>query len=722
MLRFMKNKILIPILIVTALAAFFSFRYSANDNIGEKRKKIIIETVSKALEQGHFAAQDINDSFSAKVYKRFINRMDFDKRFLTQKDIDVLDEYKFKIDDEIQNGTTEFYDKFCELYNKGIDQSEVYYKEILDKPFDFTKNEEYVASSDDLEFPADEKARKKRWHAYLKYRALAKYVDLKKNQDKRVEDKDTTLKEVKTTAELEADARKSIKESMEYFFKRVRKLDAEDRFTLYVNSVTNSHDPHTDYFPPEDKQRFDEAMAGSFFGIGAQLRDEEGKIKVVAIIAGSPCWKQGDLKAGDEIIKVAQGDEEPVDVQGYEIDDAVKIIRGPKGTEVRLTVKKVNGAEQVIPIIRGEVQLEETFARSAIINSEGGKIGYIYLPDFYADFQRANGRRSAEDVAIEVMKLKNAKVDGIILDLRYNGGGSLNDVIGMSGLFIDDGPIVQVKSSHSEPATLKDRQAGTLYDGPMAIMVNHGSASASEIMAAALQDYKRAVIVGSRTFGKGTVQKLISLDEYLKLSDKLAAKSNDKELGALKLTIQKFYRINGGSTQLRGVTPDIQFPDPYEYIDMGERRDKSALKWDEIPPADYDVVSAPVDVKKLAKLSYARINNNETFSLIEQNAKRVKKQENDKSYSLNEKKFKEEMAVVNETADRMKELEEQINKLDIVNPKEDMDKINRDSTTIAKNDQWIKTLEKDIYLSETVNIINDMRRLNMSVDVGMTNK
>lgn len=724
MLRFMKNKILIPLLIITALAAFFSFRNTGKDNDSDRKKILIEETIKKALQQLHFSPKQIDDSFSNMVYKRFLDRMDFDKRMFTQKDIDILAKYQYKIDDELQNGNVEFYDKFAELFNKRIDDAEGYYKEILKKPFDYTLDEEYVASGDDVKWPAGQKEMKERWRKYLKYRSLAKYVDLKKGQDKRVEDKDTSLKVVKTDAELEVEAREETRKSMEYFFRRLRKFDDEKMFAVYMNTITNTEDPHTDYFPPEDKERFDEYMAGKFFGIGARLKDEEGRIKVESILPGTPCWKQGDLKAGDEILKVAQGKGEPVDIQGYDIEDAVKLIRGPKGTEVRLTVKKVTGAMQEIPIVRGEVQYEETFARSAIINTDGnGKVGYIYLPDFYADFRDANGRRCAEDVAIEVMKLKNAGVNGIILDLRNNGGGSLNDVVNMAGLFVDDGPMVQVKSSQSKPVTLEDRQSGTLYDGPLAIMVNHGSASASEIMAAALQDYKRAIIVGTTTFGKGTVQKIISLDEYnaytgRSIASKIKGQAPDT-IGSLKLTIQKFYRVNGGSTQLKGVTPDIIFPDSYELIEYGERKDKASLPWDEIEAADYKIVDHPVNARVLAEKSYERINNDETFNLIKENAKRIKEQENDRTYALNEKRFREEQEEANEFAEQMKKQEKETTKLTFNNPKEDLPKINMDSTTIKKNKDWLKALQKDIYIAETVNIINDMNHMNMNVDMGV---
>lgn len=718
MLRFMRNKILIPALIITALAAFFSFRKGANATDTEKHSKLIVETVYKALQSSHFSAKDVNDSFSSHVYHVLLDRMDYDKRFLTQKDIDILSKYEYKIDDQIKSGSIEFFNKFTELYDKGIVETEKYYKEILSKPFDFSKEEQYVAADEKSAYPADNAALKERWRQYLKYRVLAQYTDLKKAQDKRVADKDTSLKTVKTNAELEADARDKVKKNIESYYKRLNKLDDNQRFAAFMNSVTNTYDPHTDYFPPEDKKRFDEMMSGSFFGIGARLQNKDGKITIESIITGSPCWKQGELKAGDEIIKVAQGDAEPVDIQGFETEDAVKLIRGPKGTEVRLTVKTISGATKVIPIIRGEVLIEETFAKSAIINTGAGNIGYIYLPEFYAPFNATSGRHSAEDVAIEVMKLKNAKVDGIILDLRYNGGGSLNDVVNMSGLFIDEGPIVQVKSSNSAPATLEDRQPGTLYDGPMAIMVNHGSASASEILAAAMQDYKRAIIVGSRTFGKGTVQKVVSLDDFLKLTDK----AGDEPIGSLKLTIQKFYRVNGGSTQLKGVTPDIELADPYNHIDIGERKEKSALKWDEIPAAKYAPVANPVNVSKLAALSKARTANNETFKLIEETALRMKEQEDDKTFSLNEAKYNAELNEANELNDRMKALSEKSTSLTIVNPKEDLPKINMDSSNIKKNEEWLKALQKDVQLAETVNILKDMAGMDVNVKMGMNIK
>lgn len=721
MLRFMKNKILIPLLVMSALAAFFSFRYTGDANSVDDKRKLVIKTVLKAISQNHYSPRQMDDSFSSAAFNKILNAMDYDKRVLTQNDINSFKKYEFILDDGEGENVVSFFNDFNTIYKKRIDEAEAYYNNALKKPVNFNTEETINLNGEKIPFATDANELQRRWDTYIKYRMLAKYVEIKDDQKKRIEKKDTTLKMVYTNQQIDSVSRVSIKKNLDFYFKRMRKLKDDDRFTFFVNSMAGTHDPHTDFFPPVDKALFDEQMSGTFFGIGAQLRDEDSKVKIVQIIPGSPCWKQGELKAGDEILKVAQGTAEPVDVQGYDIDDVVKIIRGPRGTEVRLTVRQVSGAIKVIPIIRGIVEKEETFAKSAIINSGKDKIGYIYLPEFYADFQQINGRRCAEDVAIEVAKLKSADVNAIILDLRGNGGGSLNDVVSMGGLFIDKGPIVQVKTNGNNATQLDDPQSGTLYDGPLAIMVNVASASASEILAAAMQDYKRAVIVGSTTFGKGTVQKVISMDEYNSWLASIAAGKrivSPDTIGSLKLTIQKFYRINGGSTQLKGVTPDIILPDAYEHIDIGERRDKAAMKWDEIPAVKYNVSENPLNIKELAARSKKRVETNPSFGLIKESAERIKKLESDNIVSLNETQYRKEQEEANTVSKRMEELEKKLTTLNISNLQEDLANINIDSSNIKKNEDWLKALKKDIHLSETVNIVNDMIKSDMRVNLG----
>lgn len=757
MLRFMKNKILIPLVIIGALAAFFSFKYSGGDDTQTDQKKILVQsTIAKAIKEVHFAPRDLNDSFSNRIYNKVLDELDYEKKFFTQQDIDILSKYRYSIDDEIRDGSVEFFDKMDAIYAKRIDSAEGYYKDILKTPFNFEVDENIQLNGDKLGFAANDAELKDRWRKILKFRVLGKYVELKNAQDKAKEaktkkgkkhksddDDDATTKNLigddeedvtdtktasnakpKSDAELEADARESVRKNMEYTFKRLHKIKGDERFSYYINAITTSEDPHTDYFPPKEKQKFDESMSGTFFGIGAQLKEEAGTIKIATIITGSPCWKQGELKAGDIIMKVAQGSQEPVDISGYDIEDAVQLIRGKKGSEVRLTVKKVDGSMKVIPIIRGEVLMDNVFAKSAVIKGASGPVGYIYLPEFYSDFQHINGRRCSEDVAKEVEKLKNAGVVGIILDLRNNGGGSLSDVVDMAGLFIGNGPVVQVKSSDAAPMTLSATNKDASYDGPMAIMVNENSASASEIMAAAMQDYKRAVIVGSTTYGKGTVQKVIGLDEFVDpikrmqmQSDALMASTNGTpSLGSIKITVQKFYRVSGGSTQLKGVTPDIHLPDPYELINEGERNDKAALQWDEIARANFKPVPNAPDMATLSTLSNTRVANNPTYALIEENAKHLKSQEENNTYALTETGYRKELDEANANSKKIDELQKKATPLEFTNLKEDMDRIKADSASIAKNNDWLKNLKKDIYISETVNIINDMAKASMKLN------
>lgn len=758
MLRFMKNKILIPLLIIGALAAFFSFKYSRGTGRSSEEKRIlVVETVMRTIKEAHYSPKPLDDTFSSRVYHKLVNEFDYDKLYFTRQDINKLKAYEFSIDDEIMNHSIEFFDTLDAIYQRQSTRVEKYYTEILGKPFTFKAHELLQLAPDKVEYAADENALGDRWRKYLKYRVLAKYVDLKDEQEKlkgkldtggytkytvnstvkpdssyqvyvSKDKKDSVLvSSIKTDEQLEAKSREDIKKSYDRYFTRMRKWKDDDRFTLYVDAISETEDPHTSYLPPDDKKDFDVSMSGSFVGIGAKLSPANDKVTVSEVIVGSPSWKQGELKAGDEITKVAQGSEQPVDIQGYELNDVIKLIRGPKGTEVRLTVKRADGSVKVIPIIRGVIEIEETFAKSAIIKSKNGPVGYIYLPEFYADFNHTSGRTCSADVAAEVKKLKAAGVTGIILDLRNNGGGSLGDVVDMAGLFVGKGPIVQSLAKHALPSKLYPQSSDSaLYTGPLAIMVNGNSASASEILAAAMQDYHRAVIVGAMTYGKGTVQKMVDLDQVVDpmtrmqmLSDTAGAQGNS--LGALKLTMEKFYRVNGGSTQLKGVTPDIAIPDSYEGFDdedYGERHNKSALPWDEIPPANYKPTNSTGDVSTLAKLSESRIKANPTFKLIEENSALIKKKREDNEVSLNETEYRKEQEQLNATSKKMEEIQKKAVTLEMDNAPADLQKINADSASITKNKDWLKNLSKDIYISETVNIINDLPKAGMKVNMG----
>ncbi|MGE5108151.1 MAG: carboxy terminal-processing peptidase [Sphingobacteriales bacterium] len=699
---FSKKSLPIILLLVLGGGVFYAVQSSGNANNPRTKYEKILHSVGEMLEEGHYSPRKIDDDFSKTIFKKFVAQLDGDKIYFLQSDLDALKKFETKIDDEIHGKDLESFYAVNDIFNKRLDSAETIYKNILTQPFDFTVNEEVTLDGEKLPFAKSETELKETWRKRLKYMALDRYVDLVEQREKNRGNKGNVEK---TDAELEKEARDKVAKVMEKIFSRLRnQFTEEERFNAMVNEIATTMDPHTTFFPPKEKRAFDESMSGRFYGIGASLKDEDGQIKIATIVTGAPAWKSGELQVGDAITKVGQGAEEPQDLTGYAVEDAVKLIRGKKGTEVKLTIKKSDGVSKVVSLVRDEIVLEETFARSAIINNGGKKIGYIYLPEFYADWERPNGARCSQDVAKEVIKLKQQNVDGITIDLRNNGGGSLYDVIQMAGLFIKDGPIVQVKGRDEKAQVLPDRDKTVLYDGPLSVMVNEFSASASEIFAAAMQDYGRAVIIGSSsTYGKGTVQRNISLNGD-KLGDLLA--SNNSDLGALKLTLQKFYRINGGATQLKGVISDVVLPDQYEYLKLREKDNPDALAWDEIQKADYQQLN-DFNLPAIKSASEQRVNNNPAFKLIKENAKWLA-DENDKVYSLQIDKFRNERKLIQTTYKQMESLLKQGNNLDVNFLPGEENKFKDDQAKAERSKQWLKSLQSDLQLSEAVNVMKDI--------------
>src|SRR5688572_1128224 len=608
------------IAILTGLLAYVGFAFYTKPDNGDK-EKLILQAVLKLMENYHFKDVRLDDEFSHKLFDTYIDRLDGMKRFLTIGDYDLLDDYQDSLDDALQDYNLRFFNLSYDRINKAVEKTRKWYPEILNEPFDFSVPDSIETDGEKRSWAKNDAELKEFWRAYLKYETLTRLADKIKNQEELKEEPEGGLK---STTELEAEARKDVKEVFDDWFDRLDKIRRSDRFETYLNSITNVFDPHSDYFNPKEKEDFDINMSGSLEGIGARLQMDGDYTKVVMIIPGGPAWKQKELEVDDKIFKVQQENQsEPVDVTGWLVDEVVGLIRGPKGTKVTLTVKKVDGSVREIMIVRDKVILDEGFAKSAIMELEGeiGNIGYITLPKFYADFENPDGRSCYEDVAVEVEKLVKSKVKGIILDLRNNSGGSLNDVVQMSGLFIEDGPIVQVKGRDKAPVILRDKDDRVVYTGPLIVMVNTQSASASEILAAALQDYGRAVIVGSQsTFGKGTVQRFFDLDKAVSGYDDL------KPLGDIKLTLQKFYRINGGSTQLKGVIPDINLPDNHQFIAAGERELEYPMEWTEITPVEYeqDIVKLNTNIEAIKRKSENRIKASPQFEKVVANALRIK--------------------------------------------------------------------------------------------------
>jgi carboxyl-terminal processing protease len=676
-----------------------------------EKEEAIDQILMQSLKQVHYSPIEVNDDFSEKVFKVYMERLDYSKKFLIQPDVDELKKYNHTIDDDINAGQFNFFNKSVEIIDKRVEEAKAYYTEILDKPFDFNQHDSIQLDPEKLNFSKDEKDLKEAWYKQLKYQTLVQITEMTENQEKAKQRNDTAkVKDanfkIKSKEELEVDARKKVLKSNNDYFKRLKEINRNDRISSYFNAITALYDPHTEYFAPKDKAQFDIAMSGQLEGIGAQLEQKEGFIKVFYIVPGSASYRQGQLKVGDIILKVAQGAADPVDITDMRMDEAVQLIRGKKGTEVRLTVKKPDASVVVISIIRDIVVIEDTYAQSVILKGKRN-IGYIKLPEFYADFTGRGGPSCAKDVRKELQKLKDENVDGVILDLRYNGGGSLPDVVDMAGLFIDKGPVVQVKSKAGAPTVLEDKDPGVFYDGPLTVMVNSNSASASEIMAAAIQDYHRGVIVGTSpsTFGKGTVQRFYDLDEYLP-----PQYANIKPLGSVKITMQKFYRINGGATQLKGVIPDIVLPDPYYLLDQGEKEQDYPMTWDEIASAKYTPVKPSYSLNKLKTNSEARLKSNPGFAILNDAAKRFKKQKDNTMVSLNFDVYMKEQKEYKAEVKKMESLDKEIPGLEVATLKADAAAVAGDTLKLAKQKIFYKSIKKDIYLNETIAIMDDMKK------------
>lgn len=681
-----------------SLLTIFISATPLNDDPPSKNETIL-RYVGAMLEQGHYSPKKIDDNFSKEIFSEFLKRLDPSKRILLEKDVAKLRKFETTIDDEIHGSPLAFFAAADEIYKNRIVEAEEMYKQYIEKPFEFTKDDILELDADKVDFASNDSERKERWRKYLKWQTLDRYIDAQETQEKNKDKKDFV---VKSDQELEKEARAKVKKAMDKYFDRLRnKFDENQRFAMLVNTITNEMDPHTDFFPPVEKRSFDERLSGRFFGIGALLQQEDDKIKIKSVTTGGPAWKSGEIQANDFIVKVAQATGEAEDITGYTTDDAVKLIRGAEGSEVKITVQKPDGTLKTVSMIRAELKLDETFARSVIINSGKHKIGLIDLPAFYADFQRPQAARCSQDVAKEVARLKAEGVEGIILDIRDNGGGSLQEVVNMVGLFIKTGPVVQIRDRAGRPSQMGDNDPTVLYDGPLVVMVNERSASASEIFASAIQDYKRGVVVGSSsTFGKGTVQRAFPVGGN-------GTGSGAGDLGAVHLTLQKYYRVDGGATQLKGVESDIVLPGLYEAYKVREKDSPNALVWDEMPKAAYQTWTYAPDLAVLQQKNQERLSTNDVFKQIKDNTN-VLADNRKTARSLEIQKYKAQQKEVREISTKVRNLTQLKDDLSVANLSSDLESINSDSLKKDRNDFWVKYLKKDVYLGETLNIMNDV--------------
>ena len=706
--------------LLVLLLAFASCSFTTKKFQDPNKDKLLIQLITYVLDKGHFSPQDINDDFSKEVFTDYLEQLDPFKRYFYASDISEFEAYETALDDQIKAYDVTFFNITHERLLKRIEESKDVYKDVLSKRFDFSMKEDFSTDYKKLDYVSSKKEMKERWRQQLKFSTIANYDDLLSEQEfaktNALKANDLTAIEFeklkkeradllkKSKKELEQEARVMTGKSLDELYDFIDDRKRKDWFAVYINAIVEEFDPHTFYFAPEDKDRFDVAMSGKLEGIGARLQKKMDATMVNEIISGGPAWRQKGLEVGDQIMKVRQEDEnESVSIVGMPLNEAIKFIKGPKGTEVTLTLKKVDGTIKVITIVRDIVELEETYAKSSTVIKDDKKFGVINLPKFYVDFEDYNKRNAGSDIKLELERLKEEGVEGIVLDLRNNGGGSLQTVVDMGGLFIEEGPIVQVQTAGEPKEILTDRDKSIVWDGPLVILVNELSASASEILAAAMQDYKRAIVIGSKqTYGKGTVQNVLDLNRMIK-------QNSEGDMGALKFTTQKFYRINGGSTQLEGVKSDVVVPDRYSYINIGEKDQENPLAWDKITPAEYDVWDSYYDYDVTIANSKKRMASNEQLKLIDDNAQWVKKIRDREIYSLNYNEYKTTLERNQEESKRFEKLSDYKTNLSFQSLPYEIKLMDKDSILLEKRNRWHTSLSKDVYIEEALNVLKDLK-------------
>jgi len=708
----------LKILLLSVFVASASCSFTTKEFNDPEKDKLLIDLVTYVLEKGHFDPKQMDDTFSRNIFENYIDAVDPLKRYFLASDIQDFSAYETDIDNQIKNKDLTFFNLVYERFMQRSQEARAYYKEVLDNPFDYEKEESINVDYDVINWASTTNELKERWRKQLKFSTISNYYDLIEEKNNEPERKAKALEDGEeyiesenaklSMEELEAKARNTSLTALNDYYEFTDDLERKDYFAVFLNSMVEEFDPHTNYFAPPDRDRFDLRMSGKLEGIGARLQKKNDYITVVDVISGGPVWRGEHLDVGDAILKVKQEDEEePVSIVGMRVDDAVKLIKGKKGTKVTLTVKRVDGAIEEETITRDVVELEETYAKSTIIQTEERKYGMVNLPAFYFDMKNYKERNAATDVKKEIESLKKSGMEGLILDLRGNGGGSLRTAVDIAGLFIKEGPVVQVASGGQRKEVLKDENKEIVWDGPLVILVNELSASASEILAAAMQDYKRAIIIGSeQSYGKGTVQNMVDLNQWLRNNDM-------GDMGALKLTTQKFYRVNGGSTQLEGVKSDVVMPDRYSYIDIGERDYENPLPYDKISPADYKLWDGYIDYEGTISRSKERMAKSEQLMLIDENAKWIQQSREDNIVTLNFEEYASDIERRKKETERFEAISKYDNKLSFESLPNDVALMRKDTTLREKRKRWHKSLAGDIYVEEAVNVLKDLRMNNI---------
>lgn len=706
----MLKKIKFKKLLMFAPLMTLMFCFNSPQNDDEKMQTIMV-SVKNTLSYLHYSPKPINDAYSQDVYDKYFEGIDASKRYFLQSDMDEFKKHYTKLDDYLNQGNLVFYKLTIDRLYQRVDEIDKMTQDILSKPINLEENDELILEPKKRVNPIDAKQQREEWKKYIKYNILQEIETLNSKEEAQKKKKDSVVNnKLKDTIKYEPlsmekkreKATAEVKDLITDSFRRFKKRKKMDWFTVYMNAYTEVFDPHTNYFSPKNKEEFDAQFTGKIIGIGALIQEKRGYLYLGELTIGAPAWKSKQLTAGDKILKVkSKPNEEPVNVVGMLSDEAVRLIRGEKGTPVTLTVEKKDKTIKEVTMIREEVAIEDTFARSIVVNSKNGKkYGFIYLPSFNVDFEDAKGRNASDDIKAELIKLKKENVEGIILDLRSNGGGSLTEVGDIMGLFMNAGPYVQVKDSRGKIQVLSNKSNDPIWTGPLVVMQNELSASASEILAGAFQDYGRAAVIGSpNSFGKGTVQTFVELNRFLNTND---------DFGALKLTIQKFYRVSGESTQRKGVEADLKMKDFFSYAEVGERFDQFALPWDKIETTSYKKLTG-LNIPQLQAELDKQLADNKNYKMLQESAEWKEALDKEETITLNQTKFNELMKKRKAQIDKFKGLDKFNNGLKFTLHTDEAERIKKDEAFAKKTENWRKNLERDFYLEETVDVLSKIK-------------
>ncbi|WP_124639360.1 carboxy terminal-processing peptidase [Amniculibacterium aquaticum] len=705
---FKKMKLNTLFLFLPLMSLMFCFNAPKNDD--EKMTTIMV-SVKNTLSYLHYSPKPINDAYSKEVYKHYFEMVDPAKRYFLQTDMDEFAKYETKLDDYLSGGDLTFFKLTTDRLLQRADEIDAMTQEIFKSPINLDQDETFILDAKNKKYPKDKAELLTEWKKYVKYNILQEMESLnaKEKSQKELKDslqrnklKDTVNLKILTPEQKRAKATDEVKDLLSDSFRRFKRVKRMEWFSRYMNAYTEVFDPHSNYFSPQDKDDFDTSFKGKIIGIGAMIQEKKGYLYLGALTVGAPAWKSKQLSDGDKILKIkSKPKEDAVNAVGLLANEAVKLIRGEKGTPVTLTVQKKDQSIKEVTLIREEVEIEDTFAKSVVItDANGKKWGFINLPGFNADFEDSKGRNASDDVKNEIIKLKELGIQGIVLDLRNNGGGSLTEVGDMMGLFMNAGPFVQVKDGNGKINTLKSKFNSPLWTGPLVVMQNELSASASEIFAGVVQDYGRGIVIGSpQSFGKGTVQTFVELNRFLSSSD---------DFGALKLTIQKFYRVTGESTQRKGIESDIKLKDFFTYAEVGERFDEYALAWDKIAPTPFTKM-ANTDFAKIEAASAARMATNKMYQLMQESAEWKKTLDKEEVITLNQTKFFDLMNTRKAQIEKFKSLDKFNNKLVFTFNTDEQTRMKTDDIFKKKKENWKKNLQKDFYLQEAINVISEIK-------------